>query len=305
VTRSRRLGFAAEIAGVGAVLEAAERLVGLFDRSGTANFEYSAADTLAFIAALVLVFAFFVASTAFQRLASPGRRPRTLSTAAGLVAVAAVIATTADFIRTIESAAVHAPWKFTLTEVAFTGGWIALAAAAVLAAIGFSASTRDALLGRASLGVAAYAGLFALGSGIELAEVLGFRAPLGWSYPWQTTFGIGVIVGGWSVLAVAGVLAAAAFRDAGLRRARGDAWKASREGMLARAATVGAAGFAVSAVGFAVEGSAGDGTLQWLSSLSDLGFAAAAGCAGMAFLESRRRLQQSDGAYLAVPPDPA
>jgi hypothetical protein len=301
VTRNGLLAYAAEIAAVSGVLEAAARMVRVFDQWGIVAAAYKAADILVLLSSVVTIVAFVVAWAGLQRVARSSRL-RTLSTGAGLYAVAAAFATAADLIRTVESISVSAAWKFTATEAAWTAGRIVLVAAAVLVALGLRRGDPDVGLGRASVAVGAYAGLFAVAYGFELAEVLSFPAPFSSSR--EATGGLGVIAGGWAIVTVAAVVAAAAFFAAGVRRARGDAWKARREGTLGRSALVFAIGFAVSAVGLALyDARFGRGAEQWLESVSDSVLAAAAGCAAVAFLRSRRRLELDDGSDLAVLPD--
>ncbi len=299
MTRNRLLALAAEVGAVSAVLEVAARIVGLSDRWSPEAAWYKAADCLTLVAPFISLLAFFVARAAFRRVARPSRL-RALAIAVGLFAAGAAFDMAADLIRTVESVTLHAPWKFTATEVAWTIGRLALIAAAVLAATGFLASARDALLSRASLAFAAYAAFFAVGYGFDLAGVLGFPfSPSG-----ATVGGLGVIAGSFVVEALGAVFVAAAFFDAGVRRARGDVWKARREGKLAVASIVFAVGFVVSAAGFMAYASPGHGTELWLLSFSGLGLAAAAGCAAVAFLGSRSRLEKGDGSDLAVLPDP-
>jgi hypothetical protein len=302
VTRNRLLAYAAEIGAVSAVLDVAGRIVGLSDRWLSVSPAYKSADVLALIAAAVTIVAFFVAWAGFQSSERPTRL-RGLSSAALLFAAAAAVATAADLIRTVESLSTDTPWKFTATTIAFAVGRIALLAAALFAAMALRGGDPDAGLGRASIGFALYAGFFAVAYGFELAEFLSFPYTPGLSPPWETYGGLGMIGGGWVVVAVGAVLAAAAFFDAAVRRARGDAWEAPREGMLGRAAIVAAAGFAVSGLGYLLF-TRGRGTEPWLGSLSDFGLAAAAGCAAVAFLGSRRRLEQRHSSDLAVLPDP-
>jgi len=306
VTRNGLLAYAAQIGGVSAVFAAAARMIALWEQSGYTARGYTAADTLDLVSSAVTIAAFAVAWAGFQRVARQ-RRLEALSVAAGLFAAGAAAAGLADLIRTAESISLGAAWKFTATETAWTAGRVALVAAAVLVVVGLRNGASDAELGRASLAVAAYAGLFAAAYGFELTEVISFPAPF--SPSGEATGGLGLIAGGWVVVAVAAVLAAAALYDAGVRRARGEAWRSLREGMLARSAVVFAAGFAVSAAGFMLYTRYGRGAEQWLEGFSQLGLAAAAGCAAVAFLGSRRRilqrgLEQSDGSDLAVLSDP-
>lgn len=300
--RNRLLADAAAIGAVASLLDAVNRLDELSAVWALLATVYRATDVLSVIGAVLMALAFVVAWSGLRH-ADRELRLDALSTAAGCFAVAAVPSLVSDIIRTFEASSASATWKVAAAYAAFAAGRIAFLVAALLARKAFSDAAPDARMSLASAALAAYAGLIAVGIGIELWLYLGVRSPFSSG---KFTDALGAALTGWAIVAVGCVLAANAFRVVGARRARGEAWQRFRAGELAWAAIVAAIGFVLIAVGARLQGGFGH---HWLQGLSSLGLAAAAGCAAAAFLESRRRImrresEQGDGSDLPVLPDP-
>ena len=284
MTRSQLLALAAGLGVLSAVLEFAVRADGLARLSPFFLTSYTLATAVRFAGAVLQVCAFGVAVVAFLR--PPGtRRTPLLAASAGLFAAWGAATMISQLINLIDGAGFGGDFKwFSMAEVAFAAGALALVLAAGLVFVAVRSTAPRSTLAWACMALAAHFALVAAAYGFDLAGYDSYSSPGG-----RVTSGLIVGAAGWCIAATAAVKGAIAFSTGGMRR--------SRE--LGIAAVVFAVGFAIAAVGLMLY------AIQWQSwvvALSELALAGAAAVGAAAFF---RPLQQRYGPYLAVPPDPA
>jgi hypothetical protein len=291
-TRNTWLAVAAAIAVVAGILNVAGQ--SLYLAEALSLFFYptalSVSDGVGVLAALLFAGGFAVALAGFLAVPQSPRRKR-LAIAAVLLLGAALSSTAAQLIRAVEYGTLNTPDTFTASTVVEAAAWLAFAAAALIAAVGFQPSAGESAtsryLGWAAAGLAGFF-VFDLVSTILAAIAYSdAHAPSG------ITTGLGVVAGGSGVAAAGALVAAAAFlvvADSG------------RDRLLAIAAIVLGLGFLLTSIGTMIyaaadSGAGGDGkavAADWLSAIFWLGLAFAAVCAGVGFALSRRAAEPAE-----------
>ena len=234
---------------------------------------------------VALAVAFGVALAAFLQ-ASRERRNRTLAGAGMVFAVYGTANLVSDLINLVKSASSNPTWLFTAGESSAAAGELALVVAAGLVAVGVLSTAPNSVLGGACLLLGTHFAFAAAGYGFALAGYHHLFTPGG-----RFTGGLVTIAVGQTFAAAAAGAAAVAFFTGGSSRGRG----------LGVAAAVFVLGFLTTAVGWTLFATLNGGAENWLSAASQLALAVAAAVGAVAFF---RPLEQRDGPYLAVPPDP-
>lgn len=255
--------------------------------------------------ALFATGAFVVAGAGFLRASSR----RLLLGAAGFFFAASAAAALVDHvIRSIEYARHAIVGTVAAAEIVGSAASVALVGAGAVTALAFRSTGdrqgRDRALGWASVALVAYFGLTFVNLLLYSIAYSDVHAPAGFAS------GLAVQSAGSAVGAAGAALAGIAFLRPGPDGER--LRVAARDGLLVGAAVIVGLGYLVTAIGAliyagslsSVETGGKQVAANWLTGVGYLGLTAAAICAGVAFMISRRTSEQRDGSDSGALADP-
>jgi hypothetical protein len=233
---------------------------------------------------------------------------RLLGLAGALFAASGAAQLADHLIRSVEYTRHATVGTVAAAEIVGAASAVAFVCAGVIAAVAFlssrEGSRRDPVLGRAGVSLVAYFCLTFVSLLLYAIAYSDVHAPGGFAS------GLAMQAAGAAVGAIGAVLAAIAFLRSGPDGERRRL--ATRDGLLALAATIVGLGYFVTAIGAmvyagsvsSVETDSKEQAANWLGGVSYLVLLAAAICAADAFWVSRRELEQGDGSDSPAFADP-